>query len=289
MPLKIAKVYDKKESIPAGFADAFKEKDGKWELDTSELEIEGMGAAGAQDGDVKRLDTALKAERKAHGETKKKIAEAESKRDEVQAALDDLQLQVDAGDKKVSQEKVAEIVNERVKQKTGPLQAKIDQLTKQVSDKDGEIVKLTADGNKFRIRTQVGEALDRAKVSPEARSDALDLCCDRIFELNDEGVAIVRDGSGFTVGASADDFAKEAKTKKAYWWPNTQGAGSNGGGGGGGSNEPNPFTHKDWNMTAQAKLAGADRTKAEALAKQAGTTVGGPRPPATPGTGAKAA
>jgi hypothetical protein len=40
----------------------------------------------------------------------------------------------------------------------------------------------------------------------------------------------------------------------------------------------NPWTADNWNMTEQGKIYTSDPSRAEQLAKAAGTTVGGPRP-----------
>lgn len=64
--------------------------------------------------------------------------------------------------------------------------------------------------------------------------------------------------------------------RQPHWWGETTAGGSRGGQGG--SHTSNPWSAEGWNMTEQGRMYVKDKAKAEQLAKQAGTTIGGPRP-----------
>lgn len=73
------------------------------------------------------------------------------------------------------------------------------------------------------------------------------------------------------VAAFVERWAKSDEGK-----PFVRGAGATGSSGG--RIEPNPFSADNWNVTEQGRIAKNDPTKAERLAKAAGTTLGGPHP-----------
>ncbi|QFR59625.1 hypothetical protein P6F33_gp24 [Pseudomonas phage Quinobequin-P09] len=98
-----------------------------------------------------------------------------------------------------------------------------------------------------------------------------------MLEVNEEGKVVTRDGVGVTPGIDATVWLTEMQSKKTHWWGPSQGggAGGNRSGSGGGAN---PWSADGWNMTEQGRILKENRSRAEQMAKSAGTTIGGPRP-----------
>ena len=95
---------------------------------------------------------------------------------------------------------------------------------------------------------------------------------ERVFEVNEAGEALTKDG------LSPASWLQDMQPKRPHWWPDSEGAGSR-------SRSPNgtrvgnPWTHEAWNMTEQGNLFRANPEQATKLAKAAGTSIGGARPP----------
>ena len=88
---------------------------------------------------------------------------------------------------------------------------------------------------------------------------------------------MTKENVGCTPGISPEVWLNEMQSKRPHWW------GPSGGGGAGGSGGQrqftnNPWTNENWNLTEQGKILMENASRADQLAKSAGTTVGGKRP-----------
>lgn len=260
------------DAFPAELQAEYVEKDGKYNL----IPPEGFKTA----AEFNTVHTALGNERKAHKETKTKfsvfngldIADVQAKLDrypELEAAA--------AGN--LDEAKINTIVETRIKSKLAPLERERDTLKSQVTT-------LTAENETFKTRektqtigAELLKAADKLKVEKSARAD-VEVIGAGLFEINEAGQVVGRDGvRGITAGISPEDWLKDQQSVRTHWWPGTQGGGGRPGEGGGGA--ANPWKHDTWNMTEQGRIYTANPTRAEQLAKQAGTTVGGPKPAKT--------
>lgn len=97
-----------------------------------------------------------------------------------------------------------------------------------------------------------------------------------VIKDKDTGVITGKDGK---TPKTMDEWLEDQKTVKRRWWGPSTAAGLNGNNGDGGSYDSNPWSAEHWNMTKQGEVVkGLGMDRANAMAKAAGTTVGGPRP-----------
>jgi hypothetical protein len=182
-----------------------------------------------------------------------------------------------AAEGKLDDNKINSIVEGRLKSKLGPLERERDQLKSQLGEKDKVI-----EGFTLKERTRmIGGALNKAardlKVVDSAMDD-IELYGDRIFEVQEDGSVVTKDGVGVTPGLSPKDWLSDMQAKRPHWWGPSAGGGAGGAGGGRQNGGANPWKAESWNMTEQAAIVKADRARADKLAAAAGTKVGGPRP-----------
>lgn len=254
--------YDNQADIPAGFESLYKEQDGKFVRDDSQIE-----AAPASSADITRLNAALKKERDEHKATKTQLTAKEAERAQAAEALETLQLSVDAGEKKVDDTKITELVTARVNAKVAPLNKTIDELKTQLAAKDQEIVAFQGERVRNNIVGVVTQAARAAKIVDEGLDEVTDLAT-RLMEIDDTGKPVVKANNplGITAGLDAGGLLGELKAKRPYLWPASVGGGAKGSNGGG--------AQGDWakmNLTERGqfiKTHGMD--KANQMAKAAG-------------------
>lgn len=269
MPLK--SVVDNLNDIPDHFHELYTERNGKYEI----TGIEGMRTQ----GDIDRLQTALTKERTDHKAVRDKFsAFANMDLPEVLQKLERFPELEQAAEGKLDEAKIEGIVSNRIKSRLGPIERERDQLKEQIVQKDQLIIGYQTADTQRKISDKIREAATAAKILPEALDDAL-LLGERVFELTEDNRVVTKDNVGVTPGIDPTVWFSELQTRRPHWW------GPSSGGGGGGSKIPgggnvNPFTHDGWNLTEQGRLVRENRTRAEQLAKSAGTTIGGARPAA---------
>lgn len=273
--MAIKAIIDKLEDVDEKYRDLYTEKNGKFEL----TGVEGMKT----EADVARLTTALEKERKDHKAVKQILTTivGDKKPEDVIAALDRIPELEAAAEGKMDEHKINEIVEKRIGSKTGPLERKIKELTAQNVEKDESIKGFTAKERKRTITDAVRDAIGKEKgFQGTAMDDAL-MNAEAMFDITEEGKVITKDGVGVTPGVDAVVWLKDMQQKRPHWWGPTGGGGAGGNNGaGGGVNGANPFARETWNMTEQGKLVNSNRSRAEQLAKAAGTSIGGGMPPA---------
>lgn len=197
---------------------------------------------------------------------------------EVLAKLDRItELEAAAGGK-LDDAAIEKIVEGRIKGKMGPLERQMAALA---AERDGFKAKNDEYTQKEKTR-MIGDSVRAAatalKLQPEAVDDAI-MYAERVMEVNEQGEVVIKDAVGFTPGIDAKAWLGDMQAKRPHWWGPSAGGGAKGGGGGNGFlGGANPFSFEGWNLTEQGKLFNTDKKRAEQLAAQAGTTVGGRKP-----------
>ncbi len=197
---------------------------------------------------------------------------------EILADLDRIEEYKLAAEGKLDDTKINGLVETRIKSKLAPLERELTTLRSTVQEKDKVIEGFTAKERSRMISGSVSKAAREMKVLDTAVED-VELYGERLFEVQEDGSVVTKDGVGVTPGLTAKQWLEDMQGKRPHWFGTTAGGGAGGGKGGGGTG-PNPFSAEGWNVTEQGNLLRSDRAKAERLAKAAGTTIGGPRPKA---------
>jgi hypothetical protein len=268
----LAATVDSLEGVPEALHGFYVEKDGKFQLQVTGLPTQ---------ENVSRLEEGIRKERNDHKQTKDTLARITNNGqrtvDEIVADLDRIP-ELEATQGQIDEDKVNTLVEARIKARLGPVERERDKFKKESEDKDVTIGEFQSKERTRTIHDKVREDAVKAKVLPEAVEDAL-LLADRIFEVDDAGRVVTKDNVGVTPGIEPSVWFTDVQKTRPHWWGPSQGGGAGGNRGGGGDSTTNPFSHDGWNLTAQGALVQSDRSKAEQLAKAAGTTIGGQRPP----------
>lgn len=240
-----------------------------------ELQVDGMKTQ----GDIDRVTSALNKERTDHAKAKDDLKTANTKLqafgeldpDDVAAKLEKLST-LEAAGANPKAEEITRLVEAGVSQRLKTETTKLTRTITQLTEERDNAVKQATDLNGQIIGRQVDDAIRTAaltaKVIPEAVTDVL-LMARGEFKLVD-GKVVTEDGR------DPGQWVEDSKKTRPWLWPVAKGAGGNGGG-----NLPtgeNPWSADGWNMTKQGAILNSDPSKAEQLAKEAGTTIGGLKP-----------
>lgn len=279
--MKIKLSYKTRDELPKGMEELYDEVDG-------EFRLTGVEGIKTQD-DVTRVQQSLANERKDHKKTKDALAALTAVLPEGMTAeqlvekldqIEELEAQVAASKGKTDDEAINRIVETRVKRALAPIERERDQLKVKVTELGGQVETLTTEKKTGKIDNTLRGIAAELKVIGPALDDVL-LHGRTIFELDEDGRVVTKDGvDGVTPGLDPKGWLTDMQQKRPHWWAMSEGGGAHGSGKGmpaGG----NPWSSKSWNMTEQGKYIrehGMD--KAQQLAKQAGTVVGGPQPKA---------
>lgn len=264
-------VLDSLEGLPEDVAKEYVERDGKFHI-----QVEGMKTQ----ADIDRVTSSLNAARTEATTLKSRLALlGDRKVEDVVTLLDRIPELEAAAEGKLDETKINDIVEVRLRTKTAPLERELGTLKTELAEKNSLIDQLQGKEKTRTLHEQIRAAAREAKVLDPAMEDAL-LLGERVFELDDSGNAVVKEGSGFTAGLQPKDWFSDLQTKRPHWWGESVGGGAGGNRGGGGGPDGNPWTAEHWNMTEQGKILTSNRARAEQLAKAAGTTIGGQKPPA---------
>jgi hypothetical protein len=271
--MAIKAVIDKLEDVAEPFRELYTERNGKFEL----TGVEGMKT----EADVTRLTSALEKERNDHKGTKKKFEIfGDRKPEDILASLDRIPELEAAAAGKLDDNAINKIVETRIGSKTGPLERTIAQLRKDVADRDGLIQGFQAKETQRTLHDAIRDAFGKSQgIQSAALEDAL-MLGERMLEINEDGKVVTKDNVGVTPGIDATVWLTEMQQKRPHWWGPTGGGGAGGSGGrGGASGGKNPWSAEHWNVTEQGKLYKQNPTQADQMARSAGTTIGGLRPP----------
>jgi hypothetical protein len=265
--------YATQAEIPAGFESLYKEQDGAFVRDDSQIE-----GAGGDSSAVTNVQKALNAERQAHKATKDKLAAfGELSAEDAVAAVterDELKLKLETAGKP-DDGKIAELVKARVAIERAPLDKKINDLTKErdtaVSERDGLVTARKRD----RIAATINEKAVKAGVLKEAVGTVFALVGGQ-FDLDEGGKVVTREMDGVVPGLDVDQVINDLKSQHPYLWPMSQGGGATGGQGG--ATGSNPWRADNWNVTEQGRIVAKDPAKAKSLASAAGVDVNATEP-----------
>ena len=263
-------IVENLDGIDEKYHDLYEERDGKFQLKP----IEGFKT----EADVQRVQISLQKERNDHKATKAKFAVFDGMDlTEVTSKLDRFDELEEIAKGKVDDKQIEEIVERRLRSKVAPIERELNQTKTQLQEANGQIEAFKGKDRSRTINDQIREAALKAKILPEALDDAL-LLAERIFELDEDGNVVTKEGKSFTEGVGPAVWITEVQSKRPHWWPAS--AGSNAGGSRGTGSGANPWSNKAWNVTQQAQLYKENPTKAAQMAKAAGTSIGGKRPSA---------
>lgn len=266
--------YETVDSVPEAFRALYEEQDGK-------AVLTGINNLKTPQ-DVANVQEALRKEREDHGKVKQNLqAWGDLKPDEVKSKLDRIPELEAAAAGKLDDDKINGIVEGRVGQKVAPLERQIQSLTE-----ERDQWRTQAEGFQKEILTRDRNDIVRSvamdmKVHSSALDDIL-MVAGHYLERTDDGKFIVRADApnGVTPGLDAKGFMKEMQKLRPHWWPASEGGGAGGGGNGIPTGSQNPWSHDGWNFTAQGNVIREQGQEvAERMAKAAGTTVGGLKPP----------
>ena len=274
--MELAESYDTLTAVPAEHAALYIEKDGKAVLQLAGIKTQ---------ADFDNYATALRARLADAAGDLKAVKNQGMSRDEITALIKDVATAVRApngddrnGGKGGDDGQLADRVHELERE----LASTQEQLT--TAQTEGENAKKTATST--TIRNALATAAAKAGVRPAAVPGFVQLV-EANFELASSGQVVTKlEGvtvPGVTPNTAPEPFmaAIQRASDFSHFWPDSKGSGASGGGGGGGGKggADNPFTNEGWNMTLQGNLIRSDRPEAERLAKAAGTSIGGGKPP----------
>ena len=269
MPIKA--IVPTLDEVEEPFRSLYTERNGQFEI----TGIEGMRTQ----ADVDRIQSGLIKERNDHKTLKERWAPLASHDPaDILAKLDRYPELEQAAKGKLDENQIEEIVGKRLNSKIAPIERERDQLKVQLTEREHTIQQYEARERQRTIFDKVREAGVSAKILPEAMEDAL-LLAERVFEVAEDGRVVTRDNVGVTPGIEASVWLTEMQSKRPHWWGPSSGGGARGSSGAGGGNA-NPWSAEHWNLTEQGKIYTANPTKAEQMAKSAGTTIGGRKPEA---------
>lgn len=257
------------DEVDSKYHDLYTEKDGEYVLD-----VEGVKTQ----EDIDRLQESLRKERNDHKETKEKYRSLDGLDvEDVIAKLDEYdELKAKADNSGNDDEKVEKLVEARMRSKLAPLERELQQAKAKNGELEGEVNQYKGKEKERTIHDHIRKAAATAKVRDTAIEDAL-VYGERVFDVDESGRVVTKDGVGVTPGLTPDVWLSEIKNQRPHWWPESKGAGANGGNGSGGGS--NPWSKENWNMTEQGRfLTEHGQEKAEQMAQSAGTSLGGRKP-----------
>lgn len=262
-------ILDSLDDIPEHLHELYTERNGKFEL----TGFEGIRTQ----ADVDRLQSSLTKERNDHKSAKDKLGVFASlgDLDEVRTKLDRFPELEAAAAGKLDDAAIDKLVTARLTTKLAPVERERDTLKGRVSELEGTVQSFTLKERTRMIHDAVRTAAVATKVLDTAAEDVL-LIAERIFEVGDDGKVTAKEGVGCTPGIEPHVWLAEQQTRRPHWWPTSIGGGGKAGNGNAGG--ANPWTHDAWNVTEQNRIYRESSTRAEQLAKSAGTKIGGMKP-----------
>jgi regulator of replication initiation timing len=271
-PIEI--VYDTLAAVPEAYRSLYTEKEGKAVL----THVNGLKTQ----SDVGAVQEALRKERENHAATQNLLKPFKGL-DPLIAVdrynrFEEIEL---AAKGKLDETQIEGIVNGRIKQKTGPLEAQLTELQTTSKTLLEENQTLKSQLNGIKVRDVVRTAATKSKVVSTAVMD-IERAVRDDMEWDETGKLVTKAdlSDGIAAGLDMDGYLRAQFKLRPHWWPESEGGGSKGGGGGnfGG---PNPWAKESWNLSAQGvyvKEHGAEQ--AGRMAKAAGVALGATAPKA---------
>ena len=256
--------YTDEAEIPDTFKSLYVKRGERWELNVA---IEGVNGVKSF-SDFANIAEALRKERTDHKAVKASIAKLGRPIDEVLADLDRIPELEAAAEGGADPKKLDKLVDARLQAKLAPVERELATARTQLTEAQAAIKTHEEAKTRRQIHDQVREQATKLKLLPEALEDAL-MLSERVLELDDKGVALVRDESGYGVGLTTEGWLKELQTKKPHWWGPSEGGGAGGNRGSGGDRVTNPWSKESHNLTLQGQITRDDPALAERLKKTA--------------------
>jgi hypothetical protein len=182
---------------------------------------------------------------------------------------------------KLDEAAINKLVESRLAQKAGPLEASLKGVATERDDFKSKWEKAVGELHKRDLNDSIRAVATDMKVHATALPDIEMVAGVMMERVEGDGAVtyITKAGlPGITPGLDMKGFLKEMQKLRPHWWPQSAGGGA-GGGNGLGAGEANPFSFEGWNVTKQGQIITTQgQAAADMLAKAAGTTVGGPRP-----------
>ena len=266
--MALVSVYEKAEDVPEALKDEYKEVGGKWVIDLDNVDALPTVAALKNENAQRRIsEKNATTKLKLFGDLDPATVQAQI------ARIPELEL---AADGKIDDKKLDKLVDARLASKVGPIQLELDRTKTDLTEAQKALDEFRTKDKTRTIHDTVRSAATKAKVRPEALEDAL-MLAERVMDVDESGRVVTKDNVGFTPGVDPTVWFTEVQPKRIHWWGETVGGGA--GGSGNGSSTANPFANETWNLTEQGRIVTANPERANQLARAAGTTVGGGKPP----------
>jgi Skp family chaperone for outer membrane proteins len=287
--------YDSVDQVPEGVREHYTENNGKYVF----AGVEGWVSPTEKKKLTDEAATYRIKLRETNGtlENFKKLRNHEGnpfeKAEDLQAILDEyptLKAAAEAGGGKSKEAVAAQVEIEKKRLEQGFLR-QANELNGKVTAAEQRIATYENRERQQAVRDVVVKAIGESKIgklNPDAIEDVL-LYAERHMEVDEDrdehGNLVIKevrtkDGVGVTPGLGAAAWLAEMQAKKGHWYMPSDGGGSNAGGrGGSNGGAGNPWSKDGWNVTAQgAYYREHGATKAEQMARAAGTVLGGPPP-----------
>ena len=266
--MELDAILDNLDAVEEPYKKLYTERNGKFELTA----VKGFKTQ----ADVDRLSAAAAKERDEHKKTKDRYSVlGDIDPAEARKQLDRITELEAAAAGKLDEAGIQKLVEGRLTTVTAPLKRELDTFRNQLAERDEIINTYKSKELQRTLADSIRAACIEAKLQDSAIEDAI-LLGERMFELDEQGNVITKDGVGVTPGVSPKVWLQDMQPKRPHWWGPSVGGGAQGGRTGTGGT--NPWSAEGWNMTEQGKILTANRSQAEQMAKQAGTSIGGPRP-----------
>jgi hypothetical protein len=231
--------------------------------------------------DRNKLTKSLGSEREDHKETKKRLAvfgdlDAESFGTLVsEHEQRGLEIETFGKDGKNDPEAQDRLIESRVRAKMGPHERELKVITKERDTLKTENVGLVREATEGEIKRTVLKAFGKKDLgtNPDAKED-VELWSERVFEKDDSGKIVSKDGVGVTPGLAPADVFKDMRDngQRPLWFGETVGGGAKGSSRTKDQGD-NPFKKnkegRPNNMQACSAVITADRARARRLAKKA--------------------
>lgn len=273
---RIKHKYDTIDEVPEAYRDLYETKDGAAVLTGV------IGVVTIEDRDA--LKEALRKEREDHKSVRStlKSLTGDMEVDEVKERLAKAGELEDLLDGKLDEDALEEAAKKRAEnllaRRLNPVKKELDELKSTLSEREKAIESLTREKQIRALEDTVRPLMAEAKIRPEHQEDVLLYARQHLVHDPDLGGFVVGDGAPVDAGLSPTDWLNSMVEKRPGWLPGSTGAGARGGSGGFGGGADNPFSAKGWNLTKQGQMVRSNPEQAQALAKAAGTTIGGPKP-----------
>ena len=267
-------IVDTLEGLDEHVASLYTQRGDKFELSVEIPGIEGVKTF----TDFSNLNNALRKERSDHKAIKDRYAPlGERKVEDILTVFDRLpELEAKAAGA-IDDTKLETIVTSRLTAKLAPVERELLTARDALLQRDAIINGFQEKEVQRTIGDSVRLATSKLKVVDSAVEDVA-LLAERIFKIDEDGKVVAKDNVGCTPGVSPEVWLNEMQTKRPHWWGPSFGGNASGNQGGNNNFSTNPWSAEGWNMTEQGRIYSENATRAEQMAKSAGTKIGGARP-----------